>query len=194
MTQLHQHVAHLRPVPAARHASPIAFVHRDLHKYICIFVRAQCTRFWNPLTAAPTRSCHGEKTLQLIVCGRPVTISTNRIKSAYILNGTDRGNTTFNPAIDATPAVAPPATPPSPSAQTALSGRHIHFPARFNISGNISARVGGGGLCEPTTMLANHRRPQQRQLPLSQAPLAAANKDAYLRHAILSVRAALTSR
>jgi hypothetical protein len=33
---------------------------------------------------------------------RPVTVSTNRVKPAYMLNETDHGTTTFNPAVDTT--------------------------------------------------------------------------------------------
>jgi hypothetical protein len=65
--------------------------------------------------------------MQLHVRRRPVTVSIDRVKPAYILNGADHGNYTFNPTVDATPAVAQPAT------RTTCSGRHLHFPARFNI-------------------------------------------------------------
>jgi hypothetical protein len=44
-------------------------------------------------------------TLQLLVHRRPVTVSTDRVKMAYILNGTDCGNNTFKPLDDATPVV-----------------------------------------------------------------------------------------
>jgi hypothetical protein len=74
-----------------------------------------------------------EKTLQLLVRGRPITVSTDTVKPAYILNGTDRRNTTFNPAVDATLAVAPPAMPPSPTTQDTHSNHHVHFPTVFNI-------------------------------------------------------------
>jgi hypothetical protein len=56
--------------------------------------------------------------LQLLVRGRPVTVSTDRVKPAYILNETNRGNNP-NP-----PAIATPATPPQPPTKTTCSGRH----------------------------------------------------------------------
>jgi hypothetical protein len=46
------HLARLRPVPAACHASPTMFVHRDLHN---------CTHVCSPLTAAPTRSSRRDR-------------------------------------------------------------------------------------------------------------------------------------
>jgi hypothetical protein len=37
------------------------------------------------------------KTLQLLLRGRPVIVSTERVKPSYILNGTDHGSN-FKPA------------------------------------------------------------------------------------------------
>jgi hypothetical protein len=73
-----------------------------------------------------------DKMVQLLVCGRPVTVSTDSVKPAYILNETNRGNN-LNPPGIATPAIAPPATPPQPPTKTTRSGRHIHFTSRFNV-------------------------------------------------------------
>lgn len=74
-----------------------------------------------------------EKTLQLLVHGRPITISTDLVKPAYILNGPDSWNTTFNPVVDATSAIAPPVTPPPSAARTTCFDLHVRFPLRFNI-------------------------------------------------------------
>jgi cleavage and polyadenylation specificity factor subunit 1 len=42
--QLHCHVARLRPVPAAHHASSATFVHKDLHNCRRVFLRQDATR------------------------------------------------------------------------------------------------------------------------------------------------------
>jgi hypothetical protein len=55
-----------------------------------------------------------EKTMQLLMCGRPVTLSTDDVKLAYMRNKSDHGKTTFNPAVNATPAAEPPAALPQP--------------------------------------------------------------------------------
>jgi hypothetical protein len=56
-----------------------------------------------------------EKTSQILLRDRPVTVSTERAKPAYMLNETDSGTTTtFNYAVDATPSVAKPGVPPFP--------------------------------------------------------------------------------
>jgi hypothetical protein len=107
-------MARLRPVPAARQAFPDTFVHSDLEKCTHAFLRQDTTpRALEHLYSGPYQVLSWrQKILQLLVCGRPVTVSTDRIKLAYILNGTDRGNNTFNPPVEGTPAVATPATPP----------------------------------------------------------------------------------
>jgi hypothetical protein len=125
-----QHMARIRPVPAARHSFPTTFVHRDLHKCTRLFLRkAQRAGLWSPLQRPLSRK---EKTLQLLVRGRPITVSTDTVKPAYILNGTDHWNRTFNPAVDATLTIAPPVTPPPPTARTTSSVRHALFSARFS--------------------------------------------------------------
>jgi hypothetical protein len=61
--------------------------------------------------------------------GKPVTVSADRVKPAYVMNETGSGITTFNPSAN----TSHPATPPQPPAtQTTLSVRHVRFPARFN--------------------------------------------------------------
>jgi hypothetical protein len=56
ITELRQHMAHLRPVPAA-HASPATFVHKDLEKCTHVFLHQDAMR---RALEPPYRSCHGE--------------------------------------------------------------------------------------------------------------------------------------
>jgi cleavage and polyadenylation specificity factor subunit 1 len=44
ITELRQHVAHLRPIPGKRHASPATFVHSDLELCSHSFLRQDTTR------------------------------------------------------------------------------------------------------------------------------------------------------
>jgi hypothetical protein len=133
ITELCQHMARLRPVPAARHASPATFVHKDLEKCTVFLRQDAMHRALEPPYSRPYQVLsRRDKTLQLLIRGRPVTVSTDRVKAAYILNKTDRGNNPNPPAI-ATPAIALPATPPQPPTKTMHSGRHIYFPSRFNV-------------------------------------------------------------
>ncbi|XP_023711055.1 uncharacterized protein LOC111866385 [Cryptotermes secundus] len=73
-----------------------------------------------------------EKTLQLLVRGKHVTVSADRDKPAYILQETDRG-TSINPPAAATPTVGPPAITTQYPTRTTRSGRHIHLPARLKL-------------------------------------------------------------
>jgi hypothetical protein len=73
--------------------------------------------------------------MQILVRDRPITVLTDRVKLAYMLNETGDGTTTttFNPGRSTTRRAA---TGPHPAvARTTRSepcGRHIRFPARFN--------------------------------------------------------------
>jgi hypothetical protein len=134
---LRQHMARLRPVPAARHTSPATFVHSALDKCTHVFLRQDATRrALEPPYSGPYKVLsRRDKTLKLLVRGRPVTVSADRVKPAYSLNRTDGrdnfnppaaatdGRDNSNPPVPATPAPAPPATPPQPTAP--------HFTSRF---------------------------------------------------------------
>jgi hypothetical protein len=135
ITEPRQHIARLRPVPAARHASPATFLHNDLEKCTHVFLHQDTTRrALEPPYSGPYQVLsRREKTMQLLVHGRPVTVTIDGVKPAYILSGTDRGNSNFSPQVNATPAVASPTTQPQTTTRTTRSGRHIHFPALFNI-------------------------------------------------------------
>jgi cleavage and polyadenylation specificity factor subunit 1 len=133
ITELRQHMARLRPVPAAHHASPATFVHSNLEKFTHVFLR-QDAKHWSlepPYSGPYQVLSRRDKTLQLLIRGRPVIMSADRVKPAYILHENRRNNT--NPPAPATPTIAPPSMTPQSSTKTTCSGRHIHFPSRFNI-------------------------------------------------------------
>jgi hypothetical protein len=88
----------------------------------------------NPVEPAHpiTQLSQKDKTLKLLVHGKPFTVSVDRVKPAYIFNEDDSGATTFNPATTATPTTTPSEIAPPPSmTKTARSGRHVRFPVRF---------------------------------------------------------------
>jgi hypothetical protein len=109
-------------------------MHSNLKECTHIFLRQDAMRqALEPPYSGPYQVLsRRDKMLQLLVCRRPVTMSADRVKPAYILHKTNRRNNT-NPPATATPAIAPPATPPQPSTKTTHSGRYIHFPSCFNI-------------------------------------------------------------
>jgi hypothetical protein len=112
------------------------FVHSDLQKCKRVFLWQDTTRrVLEPPYSGPYQVLsRRENIIKILVRGRPFTVSTDRVKSAYMQNETSRLTTTktFNPATDATPAAGPHAAPPPTIIRTTRSGRHVRFPARFN--------------------------------------------------------------
>jgi hypothetical protein len=127
-------VAHLRQVLAACCASPVIFVYRNLHNCTHISLHQDGTN-WAlvpPYSGLYKVLSWRQKTLQLLMCSKPVTVLTDRIKLAYIMNE-DCRNTTFNPAANAMPFIALPATLlPPPATRTTHFGCHVRFATCFN--------------------------------------------------------------
>jgi hypothetical protein len=122
-------MARLKPVPALHHASSATFVHKDLQNCTHVFLREDATRrALEPPYSGPYQVLsRREKTLQLLVRGKPVIVSADRVKRAYVLNEAECGSIIFNPLASATPDMAPP-----PAIQTMCSGRCVRFSTRFN--------------------------------------------------------------
>jgi hypothetical protein len=98
--ELRQHMARLRPVPVARHASTSTFMQSDIGKCSHVFLSQDTTRWalQSPYSGPYQVLSRREKALQLLMRWRPVTVSGERVKQAYNLNGTDRGNNFKPPA------------------------------------------------------------------------------------------------
>jgi hypothetical protein len=150
ITELRQHMARLRPVPAARHTSPAAFMHSNLEKCTHVFLHQDATRrALEPPCSGPCQVLsRRDKMLQLLIWGRPITMSADRIMPAYILHQNNRANT--NSPAPATSAIAPLATPLQPSTKPMCSGHHIHFPSRFKK--HLSDHLRRGVMWEPPTV------------------------------------------
>ena len=91
ITQLRRHFEHLRPVPAARHASPAVFIHKDLADSTHVFLWQDAV--WRPLEppySGPYKvlACT-LKMIQIAINGQPVTVSTDSVKPAFITGETD---------------------------------------------------------------------------------------------------------
>jgi hypothetical protein len=113
VTRLRRHMARLRPVPASHHASSATFVHKYLHNCRHVFLRQDASRraleppYNDPYQVLSRR----EKTLQLLVRGKPVTVSADRVKPAYVMNEADSASTIFNTVGIPTPDIAAFASP-----------------------------------------------------------------------------------
>jgi cleavage and polyadenylation specificity factor subunit 1 len=75
-------------------------VHSDLERCTHVFLRQDTTRrALEPPYSGPYQVLSRRvKTLQLHVRGKPVTVSMDRVKPVYTLNGTDHGSN-FNPPV-----------------------------------------------------------------------------------------------
>jgi hypothetical protein len=109
-------------------------MHNDLKKWTHVFLRQDATRraLEPPYTGPYQVLSRREKTLQLLVRGRYVSVSADMVKPAYILQEDDHGNT-INPPAAANPTLGPPVLPTQSPLKTTRYGRHINFPARLKL-------------------------------------------------------------
>lgn len=155
LARLRQHFAQLRPVPAARHANPGSFIHRDLASASHVLLRVdKVRRSLEPPYTGPYRILSwgaDKKTVNLDVKGKPQSISVDRVIPAYILGADAEAGPPAPPPtpsrpLPAAPAPAapapliePPAARPAtsappvdpPPAIRTRSGRRVRLPDRF---------------------------------------------------------------
>jgi len=129
--QLRRHMDQLRPTPAARHASRATLIHKDLLDSTHVFLRQDSVRReLDPPYGGPYKIiARSDKTITLSVRGRQVTVSTDRVNPAYILEETQH-DTGCPPAQPCSASTKPIATPIQPT-RTTRYGRCVHFPDRF---------------------------------------------------------------
>jgi len=109
-SRLSVRIGKLRPVSATRHAAPSTFISKGLATASHVFLRQGALQV--PYVG-PYRVLHrGDKTYTIEVQGAAKTVSTDRLKPAYVLH------------VDKE-TVSPPAIP---SGLTTRSGRRISFP------------------------------------------------------------------
>jgi len=128
--QLRCHMDQLQPTPTARHASPATFIHKDLRDSTHVFLRQDAARraLEPPYTGPHKVIARADKTLTIVVRGQQVNVSADRVKPAYVLDGTqhDTGSPPGQPCSDPDKPVK--TTWPT---QATCSGRTVCFPARF---------------------------------------------------------------
>ncbi|KAL0860336.1 hypothetical protein ABMA27_009741 [Loxostege sticticalis] len=110
----------LKPAPASRHGSHKVFVFKELATAEHVFLREDATRApFQPAYTGPHKVIErGDKVFKLLIKGKPVNVSMDRIKPAYVLNDV--------PPDD---AVIPqlPNSPAEPLKKTRY-GRQVRFP------------------------------------------------------------------
>jgi cleavage and polyadenylation specificity factor subunit 1 len=129
ITQLRHHFEQLRPVPAMCHASRAVFVLKDLADSTHIFLTG-CSMA--PYSGPYKVLAHTNKTMRININGRPVTVSTDRVKPAYIVVETnDCTVTTRAPPEQTAPPMPEPSSLSLPATRTTCSSHQVRFPARF---------------------------------------------------------------
>ncbi|GBP35535.1 hypothetical protein EVAR_17396_1 [Eumeta japonica] len=144
MSRLHSIVRNLRPSPASRHSSKRAtFIFKDLATCSHVFLR-DCT-VGGSLKAAYTGPFEilqrKDKVFTILVNGKKVTVSIDRIKPAYILSTPHNTHTTLSHSTAHTTLPNPttriqshiPHTSPDTKnvVKTTRSGRRIKFPEYY---------------------------------------------------------------
>lgn len=122
----------LKPVPTSRHSQQKVFVFKDLATAEHVFLREDAPRApFQPAYTGPHKILkRGDKVFKLLVKGKPVTVTLDRLKPAHLLSEdknllgdkcTTHPHTTTLPAPDT-------ATPPPLVPITTRSGRRVRFP------------------------------------------------------------------
>lgn len=126
--RLRSFVERLKPVPASRHGNNKIFIFKDLATTENVFLREDASRVpLQPAYTGPHKVIErGDKVFKLLVKGKLVTVSVDRIKPAYQLSAEDTPGAYNTP----TPSTSHD-TSPHPTPRTTRSGRTVRFPDYF---------------------------------------------------------------
>ncbi|KAG6438787.1 hypothetical protein O3G_MSEX000224 [Manduca sexta] len=126
----------LKPVPTSHHTKPKIFIYKDLVSAKYVFLREDASR--TPLQPAYTGPYkvleRTDKVYKLLVKGKPVTVTIDRLKPAYVIS--DQQGLPAEPSVPYTPITPVPntivthdTTPRDKAVPvTTRSGRRVHFP------------------------------------------------------------------
>lgn len=132
-TRLHRSIEKIKPTPASRHGTGKTFIFKELASSSHIFLRDDTVRAaLQPPYKGPYEVLErGEKTFKILVKGKVVTVSVDRLKPAYILSDPSHQLVpTPNPIPTPTPAPNPvPSASGCPDVEyRTRSGRRVRFP------------------------------------------------------------------
>lgn len=85
--RLRRHMAMLRPVPFSNHAQTKPFIFKDLATCDYVFLRDDSLRgALQPPYSGPHRVIsRGDKTVSILFNGKPVNVSLDRVKPAFVM-------------------------------------------------------------------------------------------------------------
>lgn len=116
----------LRPVPASRHGTKATFIFKDLAKTTHVFLREDAVRgaLKSAYTGPHTVLERGDKVFKIMYNGKPVTVTIDRLKPAYILQESE-DNSTNDEEIHSEPEKE------KEIINKTRSGRHVKFPSYY---------------------------------------------------------------
>lgn len=139
--RLRSHISRLRPIPASRHSRPDVFVHRNLAVCTHVMLRTDSLRaaLQPPYTGPHPVLSRSDKTFDILLKGRRVTVSIDRLKPAYFIDDPASSEPTNSSDVDCSPSpVIPTEQLQSPPLLTpdddqhpitiTRSGRRVRFP------------------------------------------------------------------
>ncbi|KAL0859358.1 hypothetical protein ABMA27_011150 [Loxostege sticticalis] len=129
-TRLRQFAVKLQPCPAARHNKNKIFIYKDLVSSSHVFLRDDALRgALQPPYSGPYEVVErGDKVFKILVRGKTVTVSIDRLKPAYmLLDPSPNSSATPSPRTP-TPTISPDPIPAENPVRTTRSGRVVRFP------------------------------------------------------------------
>ncbi|XP_039758578.1 uncharacterized protein LOC120632682 [Pararge aegeria] len=139
-TRLRQLTSKLQPTPASRHNKHKIFIYKDLTSSSHVFLRDDALRgsLQPPYTGPYEVLERGDKTFKILVKGKSVTVSIDRLKPAYMQTDPsptpattpiNPGNPNLSSPSDPVPLARN--TPVQDDVKKSRSGRIIRFPDYF---------------------------------------------------------------
>ncbi|XP_046973849.1 uncharacterized protein LOC124540391 [Vanessa cardui] len=104
ISRLRSFAAQIRPVPAAHHTPKKRFVFRDLDTADQVFLRQDALRksLQPPYTGPYQVIKRGQKTFQILVKNKKITVSIDRLKPAYTIKSDSDTGTEQQPNVNST--------------------------------------------------------------------------------------------
>ncbi|XP_058791029.1 uncharacterized protein LOC131664155 [Phymastichus coffea] len=139
LAAIREHVARLRPVPTSRHSKPGIFVFKDLEHCTHVLLREgpELRSLQQPYRGSYEVIERNDKTMTLKIYNKPITVTIDTVKPAFILNDQEPPPTNIADSTLPTVFISPPKptfSPTSPASEkvvTTRSGRRVRLPDRF---------------------------------------------------------------
>uniref|UniRef100_A0AAG5DQR2 Integrase catalytic domain-containing protein n=1 Tax=Anopheles atroparvus TaxID=41427 RepID=A0AAG5DQR2_ANOAO len=143
MRSLQQAIEHLQPPATTWYSKATTFVHSDLQASTHVFLRNDTIRpaLTSPYLGPYQVLSRNDKTFQILVKGKPITVSIDRLKPCYLPKDGTNDPTATPPAArrvitptDDEPTIVPPCSNAPPATDPAVAARpkrRVTIPLRY---------------------------------------------------------------